>query len=562
MALDFPNPPLTVGATYTAAGVTWTWDGVKWESGSTASAYVPIAGNVTVTGSLGIGVTLPTDRSTSSPAVFTNEVALPVAGAYLINGYLDTSGTPRYLGAGASGGMELFSGNLGLFAAASGAADAAITYGPAVLIGPHGNMVLSGAPAIPADVSSVAVSAQAFTGTGNTFNFNLYYATGSQWKYLGAGYGGLMSLDASGNITFWGTSASGAAGAAATTLTETAYLTPAGTLYLTGGLGASGAVNLGSTLTVNGTGLSSIAGSLQISGANGLNVPNGSVNVGGNLSVGGTTTSTGRILTTSSRIISQGGNNPSFISYDTASGTAQGMWSNNGSVFLGSSDGNGNPITNWLNINGTTCGIAGTLQVLGNVITSQSNNTPRFCAYSLNGSVNMGFYVDTTQRMMIANFDGSNNLSTVSMYIQNGSITITNATAGKPGGGAWADSSDPRIKKIHGTYQAGLDALLQLRPIEYSFLGNEMTFPPSEDRPYEQSPHVIVAEAGTRFVGLDASEVEGVMPEMVSKQTAYVDGEEVTDLRYLDPSPLIYAVINALKTIDQRLNALEGALRA
>jgi hypothetical protein len=44
MALDFPNSP-TVGATFTSAGVTWTWDGTKWvatggSGGALADAFV------------------------------------------------------------------------------------------------------------------------------------------------------------------------------------------------------------------------------------------------------------------------------------------------------------------------------------------------------------------------------------------------------------------------------------------------------------------------------------------------------------------------------------------
>jgi hypothetical protein len=44
MALDFPSSPNT-GATYTASGVTWVWDGAKWEPSAIASGpFVPLSG--------------------------------------------------------------------------------------------------------------------------------------------------------------------------------------------------------------------------------------------------------------------------------------------------------------------------------------------------------------------------------------------------------------------------------------------------------------------------------------------------------------------------------------
>jgi hypothetical protein len=41
--IDFPANP-TVGQQFTAAGVTWTWDGTKWEAAGSSVAYLPLAG--------------------------------------------------------------------------------------------------------------------------------------------------------------------------------------------------------------------------------------------------------------------------------------------------------------------------------------------------------------------------------------------------------------------------------------------------------------------------------------------------------------------------------------
>jgi hypothetical protein len=43
--IDFPANP-TVGQQFTAAGVTWVWDGVKWAASGLSIAYVPLAGFV------------------------------------------------------------------------------------------------------------------------------------------------------------------------------------------------------------------------------------------------------------------------------------------------------------------------------------------------------------------------------------------------------------------------------------------------------------------------------------------------------------------------------------
>ena len=41
--IDFPANP-TVGQQFTAAGVTWTWDGTKWTAAGLGVAYLPLAG--------------------------------------------------------------------------------------------------------------------------------------------------------------------------------------------------------------------------------------------------------------------------------------------------------------------------------------------------------------------------------------------------------------------------------------------------------------------------------------------------------------------------------------
>jgi hypothetical protein len=48
--IDFPAAP-TIGQTFSAAGIAWTWDGAKWTPGGSSTAYLPLGGG-TLTGPL------------------------------------------------------------------------------------------------------------------------------------------------------------------------------------------------------------------------------------------------------------------------------------------------------------------------------------------------------------------------------------------------------------------------------------------------------------------------------------------------------------------------------
>ena len=142
----------------------------------------------------------------------------------------------------------------------------------------------------------------------------------------------------------------------------------------------------------------------------------------------------------------------------------------------------------------------------------------------------------------------------------------------QPGGGFWIDNSDARIKDIKGDYEGGLDEILALLPKRFVYKGNDTTDPPSntsrgfkaaEDKsdpvlPYKNSTHYQHAVDETEFVGLIAQEAEAVMPELVSKVAGHIDGKAVKDLRVLNGTPLIYALVNAVKQLAARLEELEA----
>lgn len=133
------------------------------------------------------------------------------------------------------------------------------------------------------------------------------------------------------------------------------------------------------------------------------------------------------------------------------------------------------------------------------------------------------------------------------MDAQNNNIQ-TNGAAYKPGGGSWSDNSDSRIKTIEGDYTKGLDEVCQLQPRLYKFKGNE-AFDDSQHSPHE---NVLDRE----FIGLVADEVMEPFPECVTLRKGWLDGEKVDDLKQLDTSNLLYAIINAIKELAAKIEAL------
>ena len=140
----------------------------------------------------------------------------------------------------------------------------------------------------------------------------------------------------------------------------------------------------------------------------------------------------------------------------------------------------------------------------------------------------------------------------------------------KPGGGSWSNSSsDIRTKNVLNEYEAGLDEILQLRPIVYTYRGNDTDGPPqnyfngaSEEEqkqsgppvvPYKNSTNFGVASACEEFVGLVAQEAEKWLPRTVKKRKGYIDGKLVDDLRQFNDSEIIYALINAVKQLNAKI---------
>lgn len=203
-------------------------------------------------------------------------------------------------------------------------------------------------------------------------------------------------------------------------------------------------------------------------------------------------------------------------------------------------------------------------------------NTNLFLYYA--GGTNYGSLYCNTNGVM--NFVvGVGSPRVVGIFDTSYNFVVPVGNGWKTGGGVWADNSDARIKNVLGDYDSGLDEILALQPKRFTYKGNdtpeaphdplsEMTgpdgkvmreAPPEMTVPYLNSLHYQAAVDAKAYIGLIAQETEGVMPELVEQREGYIDGEPVSDLRSIDATPLVYALINAVKQLNARIEALEGA---
>jgi hypothetical protein len=140
----------------------------------------------------------------------------------------------------------------------------------------------------------------------------------------------------------------------------------------------------------------------------------------------------------------------------------------------------------------------------------------------------------------------------------NGDFQIGGANAAKVGAGSWTDSSDARIKTVLGPYEHGLAELKQVDPVRYSYKGNSVAGRGAVALdPKARADHADFTNK--EFIGVVAQDIEGPLPETVTKVYGLIDGQSVDDLRLLDPSAITWALINAVKELAARVEALEAA---
>ena len=215
------------------------------------------------------------------------------------------------------------------------------------------------------------------------------------------------------------------------------------------------------------------------------------------------------------------GSAPGLTDYGSISATAGQFFIGKGPGLQITIDGNGVTATTPLNVNGAAGGFE------ADFFMNLMDNT----GHQIH-QANISFdKVGSGSLLMIQKVGGA------SLTLdQSDNFTYTGGNAFKSGGGPWSAISDARIKTVEGAYMSGLAAVLALRPVEYR---------------YKSDPSKL-------HVGLVAQDVEDVMPEMVTKGDGEIDGEKVTDLRTLDTTALIFALVNAVRELTAEIDALKA----
>lgn len=113
----------------------------------------------------------------------------------------------------------------------------------------------------------------------------------------------------------------------------------------------------------------------------------------------------------------------------------------------------------------------------------------------------------------------------------------------KTNGGSWSTLSDSRIKEVKAPFTSSLEEILKLNPIVFEYTKNELKSKESQ-------------------IGLIAQEAEKIAPFLVTEETmTFEDGETIDNLKVINPSPLIYMCINAIKDLHSEINMLKNRVK-
>ncbi len=147
-------------------------------------------------------------------------------------------------------------------------------------------------------------------------------------------------------------------------------------------------------------------------------------------------------------------------------------------------------------------------------------------------NANADFRVDGTSDNMIK-VDALLNRVTINTGTTSPYLFYVNGSAAKPGSGTWTVYSDGRLKENVADYTYGLDAIANLRPVNYNY---------KEDNPLE-------IPSDETHTGIIAQELMEVIPEAVEK----------TENGYyaVDTDPVIWALVNAVKELKKQNEELK-----
>jgi hypothetical protein len=119
---------------------------------------------------------------------------------------------------------------------------------------------------------------------------------------------------------------------------------------------------------------------------------------------------------------------------------------------------------------------------------------------------------------------------------------VAGQSAAKPGGGSWSVYSDSRIKENVTPYTKGLADILLVNTVTYEYNGLAGT------------------TKGAKYTGIIAQEIKEIFPDTVKIYKAKLneEDEEKTELYDFNASDLTFALINAIKELNEKIKILEA----
>jgi len=137
---------------------------------------------------------------------------------------------------------------------------------------------------------------------------------------------------------------------------------------------------------------------------------------------------------------------------------------------------------------------------------------------------------------------GNVGIGTVSPAYQ---LQLSLNSAAKPTSSSWTVVSDERVKTNIQDYTTGLTEILQINPKTFDYNGKAGF------------------DTTTGNIGIIAQDVISIMPETINTYNAKLneDDTEDTELFNFDSHPVQFALINAIKELNSKIEALEARIQ-
>jgi hypothetical protein len=122
-------------------------------------------------------------------------------------------------------------------------------------------------------------------------------------------------------------------------------------------------------------------------------------------------------------------------------------------------------------------------------------------------------------------------------------LTVISPSPTKVGVGGWAATSDARIKNIVGDYERGLAEIIKIKTRKFKY---------NDKSGYPESLKTKIN------IGLIAQEIEDIFPECIVEK---MNKGDITDMRLFDGTVLTYALINAVKELNNEIINLKQQIK-